>query len=180
MASILALLSSILWGTADFEGGRLSKKHAPLAVLGFSQVVGLVFGVVLMFISGAWHADAFGEGGYLIPGIVAGLFGYFGLFCLYAGLSTGRMGGGAVGVEETVAGDFGGDGGTGGAGDDPCQGGGFLVGDEICEGDGFGWGVFRLAEEAIDGDGGVIDFGDGDGEGLFRGHPEGVGDFEAE
>lgn len=92
MASILALLSSILWGTADFEGGRLSKKHAPLAVLGFSQVVGLVFGVVLMFISGAWHADAFGEDGYLIPGIYAGLFGYFGLFCLYAGLSTGRMG----------------------------------------------------------------------------------------
>lgn len=92
MASILALLSSILWGTADFEGGRLSKKHAPLAVLGFSQVVGLVFGVVLMFISGAWHADAFGEDGYLIPGIGAGLFGYFGLFCLYAGLSTGRMG----------------------------------------------------------------------------------------
>ena len=92
MASILALLSSILWGTADFEGGRLSKKHAPLAVLGFSQVIGLVFGVVMILISGAWHANAFGEGGYLIPGIIAGLFGYFGLFCLYAGLSTGRMG----------------------------------------------------------------------------------------
>ena len=92
MASILALLSSILWGTADFEGGRLSKKHAPLAVLGFSQVIGLVFGVAMMLISGAWHADAFGEGGYLIPGIIAGLFGYLGLFCLYAGLSTGRMG----------------------------------------------------------------------------------------
>ncbi|MSX58278.1 MAG: EamA/RhaT family transporter, partial [Actinobacteria bacterium] len=29
MASLLALLSSVLWGTADFEGGRLSKKHAP-------------------------------------------------------------------------------------------------------------------------------------------------------
>ena len=28
----------------------------------------------------------------LIPGIFAGLSGYFGLFCLYAGLSTGRMG----------------------------------------------------------------------------------------
>jgi len=51
MASLLAILSSILWGTSDFEGGRLSKKHAPLAVLGFSQVLGLIFGIVLMLVS---------------------------------------------------------------------------------------------------------------------------------
>ncbi len=92
MASILALLSSLLWGTSDFEGGRLSKKHAPIAVLGFSQVVGLIFGIILMIISGSWRAQALGDGGYLIPGIFAGFLGYFGLFCLYAGLSTGRMG----------------------------------------------------------------------------------------
>ena len=92
MASLLAILSSILWGTSDFEGGRLSKKHAPLAVLGFSQVLGLIFGIVLMLVSGAWDAQALGSGGYLVPGIIAGIFGYFGLFCLYAGLSTGRMG----------------------------------------------------------------------------------------
>ena len=81
-----------MWGTSDFEGGRLSKKHAPLAVLGFSQVLGLIFGIVLMLVSGAWSAQALGSGGYLVPGIIAGIFGYFGLFCLYAGLSTGRMG----------------------------------------------------------------------------------------
>ncbi len=92
MASLLAILSSILWGTSDFEGGRLSKKHAPLAVLGFSQVLGLVFGIFLMLVSSAWQATALGSTGYLLPGIIAGLFGYFGLFCLYAGLSTGRMG----------------------------------------------------------------------------------------
>ena len=92
MASLLAILSSILWGTSDFEGGRLSKKHAPLAVLGVSQVLGLVFGIFLMLVSGAWDAQALGSDGYLIPGIFAGLSGYFGLFCLYAGLSTGRMG----------------------------------------------------------------------------------------
>ena len=92
MASILAILSSILWGTSDFEGGRLSKKHAPLAVLGFTQVLGLVFGIFLMLVSGAWSAQPLGSGGYLLPGIIAGLFGYLGLFCLYAGLSTGRMG----------------------------------------------------------------------------------------
>ena len=92
MASLLALLSSLLWGTADFEGGRLSKKHPPIAVLGFSQVLGLIFGLVLMVITGAWAADAYGSDGYLIAGIFAGFFGYAGLLCLYAGLSTGRMG----------------------------------------------------------------------------------------
>ena len=45
-----------------------------------------------MITTGAWRSHAFGQGGYLIPGIFAGLLGYFGLFCLYAGLSTGRMG----------------------------------------------------------------------------------------
>ena len=92
MASLLALLSSVLWGTADYEGGRLSKKHAPLAVLGFSQVIGLLFGITLVVFFGDSGAQAFGDGGYLIPGICAGFLGYFGLICLYAGLASGSMG----------------------------------------------------------------------------------------
>lgn len=92
MAALLALFSSFLWGTADFEGGRLSKKHAPIAVLGFSQIIGLIFGIALVAISGDWDAQVFGDGGYLIPGIFAGLLGYFGLICLYAGLASGSMG----------------------------------------------------------------------------------------
>ena len=92
MAPLLALISSLLWGSADFEGGRLSKKHAPIAVLGFSQIIGLIFGIVLVVISGDWNAQALGEGGYLIPGIFAGLLGYCGLICLYAGLASGSMG----------------------------------------------------------------------------------------
>jgi drug/metabolite transporter (DMT)-like permease len=92
MTSLLALLSSLLWGTADFEGGRLSKKHAPIAVLGFSQIIGLLFGVALLFAYGDWSTPALGHNGYLIPGIGAGLFGYFGLACLYAGLASGSMG----------------------------------------------------------------------------------------
>ena len=92
MASLLALLSSVLWGTADFEGGRLSKKHAPIAVLGFSQVIGLLFGITLAVVSGDSGAQALGDGGYLIPGICAGFLGYFGLICLYAGLASGSMG----------------------------------------------------------------------------------------
>ena len=92
MASLLALISSLLWGSADFEGGRLSKKHPPLAVLGVSQVLGLVFGLLLTLISFNSHHDLFADLGFIIPGICAGLLGYCGLACLYAGLATGSMG----------------------------------------------------------------------------------------
>ena len=92
MASLLALLSSAMWGTADFFAGRLSKKHHPFAVLGFSQVVGLFVGILIVVISGSWQGKVLGFDGYLIPGALAGMFGYIGLACLYEGLSTGRMG----------------------------------------------------------------------------------------
>ncbi len=92
MASLLALLSSAMWGTADFFAGRLSKKFNPFAVLGFSQVFGLITGIVIVVVSGDWHGQALGFDGYLVPGALAGLFGYLGLACLYEGLSTGRMG----------------------------------------------------------------------------------------
>jgi drug/metabolite transporter (DMT)-like permease len=92
MASLLALLSSALWGSADFFGGRMSKKHHPFAVLGFSQVIGLFVGLLILVISRNWQGKVFGFDGFLIPGILAGLSGYIGLACLYEGLSTGRMG----------------------------------------------------------------------------------------
>jgi len=92
MASLLALLSSAMWGTADFFAGRLSKKHNPFAVLGFSQVYGLLVGIFIVVVSGSYQGKALGFDGYLIPGALAGLFGYIGLACLYEGLSTGRMG----------------------------------------------------------------------------------------
>ena len=92
MASLLALLSSAMWGTADFFAGRLSKKFHPFAVLGLSQIFGLVTGIVIVLVSGDWHGEALGLDGYLVSGALAGLFGYLGLACLYEGLSTGRMG----------------------------------------------------------------------------------------
>ena len=92
MASILALFSSVLWGSADYHAGRLSKKFPIIAVLAVSQAIGFITGVVLVLFSGSWDAEPFGSGGYLLPGVFAGIFGYLGLICLYAGLSTGRMG----------------------------------------------------------------------------------------
>jgi drug/metabolite transporter (DMT)-like permease len=70
----------------------MSKKHHPFAVLGFSQVIGLFVGLLILVISGNWQGKVFGFDGYLIPGALAGLAGYIGLACLYEGLSTGRMG----------------------------------------------------------------------------------------
>lgn len=92
MASLLALLSSGLWGSADYHAGKLSKRFPAIAVLATSQAIGFITGVVLVLISGAWRAAAFGSGGYFIAGALAGLAGYAGLISLYAGLSTGRMG----------------------------------------------------------------------------------------
>ena len=92
MASLLALLSSGLWGSADYHAGKLSKRFPAIAVLGTTQAIGFVTGVILVLFTGAWTADAFGTGGYLIAGACAGISGYLGLISLYAGLSTGRMG----------------------------------------------------------------------------------------
>jgi len=92
MASFLALLSSGLWGSADYHAGKLSKRFPAIAVLGTTQAIGFVTGVILVLFTGAWTADAFGTGGYLIAGACAGISGYLGLISLYAGLSTGRMG----------------------------------------------------------------------------------------
>jgi len=92
MATLLALISSVLWGSADFEGGRLSKKHPAISVLGVSQVIGLFTGIIIIVISQGWVSPSISHASYLIPGIFAGISGYLGLICLYAGLSTGRMG----------------------------------------------------------------------------------------
>lgn len=92
MATLLALLSSLLWGSADYHAGNLSKKYPAIAVLGINQAFGLLFGVMLVISTGAWSAPAAGLHGYLIPGALAGLSGYCGLMCLYAGLASGRMG----------------------------------------------------------------------------------------
>lgn len=92
MAILLALFSSALWGSADFEGGRISKRYSPFAVTGLSQAIGLLCGVILVLATGAWREKAMGPDGYLFPSAMAGILGYLGLICLYTGLATGKMG----------------------------------------------------------------------------------------
>jgi drug/metabolite transporter (DMT)-like permease len=92
MASLLALLSSLLWGSADYHAGNLSKRYPAMVILGITQAFGLLFGIGLIALSHGWMAPNFASDGFLINGVLAGLAGYIGLLCLYAGLATGRMG----------------------------------------------------------------------------------------
>ena len=88
MASLLALLSAVLWGSSDFEGGRLSKRFPAISVLGATQLISLVFGIALVLVIGETEVTPT----IFWAGAAAGIFGYVGLICLYAGLSTGKMG----------------------------------------------------------------------------------------
>ena len=92
MASMLALLSSLLWGTADFFGGNLTKKYKALAVTGVSQSFGLMFGLVIVLVTSSWFAPTLSWNNYFLPGVLAGTLGFIGLTAFYAGLATGRMG----------------------------------------------------------------------------------------
>ena len=92
MASLLALLSSFLWGSADFYGGKLAKRYPSIAVTGLSQSMGLLFGIIAIVLTSSFHAPDLSWTSYFLPGIVAGISGFLGLTFFYAGLATGRMG----------------------------------------------------------------------------------------
>jgi drug/metabolite transporter (DMT)-like permease len=57
-------------------------------VLGSTQLISLVFGIALVIVLGETEVTA----RTFWIGAAAGIFGYIGLICLYAGLATGRMG----------------------------------------------------------------------------------------
>jgi drug/metabolite transporter (DMT)-like permease len=88
MPVVLALLSSLVWGLADFLGGTLSKKRKAIAVIGGSQSFGLLFSTVLSLAFGLWTWDTT----VWINGIIAGAMGLLGLVGFYTALATGQMG----------------------------------------------------------------------------------------
>jgi drug/metabolite transporter (DMT)-like permease len=83
---MLATLSALVWGVADYSGGRASSRVSALSVTVVSQLLGLpVLVACLILISGvATPAD-------LAWGASAGLAGVLGLMTLYRSLSTGAM-----------------------------------------------------------------------------------------
>ena len=88
MAALLALLSSVLWGSADFLGGTVSRRRPAAAVVGVSQAAGLVAIAVVAVAAGAFGDDT----GYLPWAVLAGISGVVGLTCFYAALASGTMG----------------------------------------------------------------------------------------
>jgi drug/metabolite transporter (DMT)-like permease len=88
MSILLALLSSLLWGTADFVGGLASRRRPAAAVVGASQACGLAGVAVVAVALGAWT----GPLGWLPWSVGAGLLGTAGLISFYAALSAGTMG----------------------------------------------------------------------------------------
>ncbi len=84
----LALLSSGLWGSADFFGGLMSRRLPPIAVVAWSQTSGLVLGLVVATVTGAWGDPA----GWLPWAVLAGVSGALGLVAFYAALASGTMG----------------------------------------------------------------------------------------
>jgi drug/metabolite transporter (DMT)-like permease len=88
VAVALALLSSVLWGAADFLGGTVSRRRAVGLVVGGGQAVGLAGLLVGAAAVGAFDADT----GYVWWAIGAGLAGMVGLVAFYAALAAGTMG----------------------------------------------------------------------------------------
>jgi drug/metabolite transporter (DMT)-like permease len=85
---LLALGSSVLWGSADFAGGLLSRRRSVLAVTWVSQLVALLALVLFATAVQAWARP----GGYFWYGVAAGAFGSMGLIAFYRALAAGPMG----------------------------------------------------------------------------------------
>lgn len=88
MAALLALLSSLMWGTADFLGGTASRRLPAVAVYGGSQLVGFGLMVAVATATGSWGADP----AFWPWAVLSSLAGAAGMVAFYAALASGTMG----------------------------------------------------------------------------------------
>jgi drug/metabolite transporter (DMT)-like permease len=87
LAAVLALASSISWGTADFLGGLQSRRHALLAVLLVSQAVALAILVVAVLAGAPTEHDTAAT----LWAAGVGALGILALVAFYRALSIGTM-----------------------------------------------------------------------------------------
>ncbi len=88
MTAALALLSSLLWGSADFVGGLMTRRLPAFAVVAWSQACAFVAVLLWCLSVGAFDDPV----GYLPWALGAGLIGTVSLAAFYAALATGTMG----------------------------------------------------------------------------------------
>jgi drug/metabolite transporter (DMT)-like permease len=88
VAALFAVLSSLLWGSADFGGGLLSRRLPAYAVVGASQTAGLIAVTLVALGAGSFGGDH----GWVGWATLAGVCGSLGLLTFYAALAVGTMG----------------------------------------------------------------------------------------
>ena len=88
MATVLALLSSALWGTADFLGGTASRRLPVIGVVAISETFGLCGLLVAAAATGAFDAPD----RYVVWALLGAVAGTGGLLAFYEALATGKMG----------------------------------------------------------------------------------------
>lgn len=88
LAIAFGLSSAVAWGAGDFSGGFATKQSPVLTVIFIAQVIGGLLLVSLAFLLG----ESLPDRSFMTSGALAGLFGTFGLVCLYRGLASERMG----------------------------------------------------------------------------------------
>jgi drug/metabolite transporter (DMT)-like permease len=88
MAAVLALMSSLLWGTADFFGGVFTRRMQAVVVVFVSHAIAWA-----LIVPTAWLTGAFDDpSGYFWWGFAAGVVGPAALVSFYLALSIGTMG----------------------------------------------------------------------------------------
>jgi len=87
VAAALALLSSLLWGTADFLGGTASRRLGAVRVVLVSQAVALAGLVPLVLLLGPELRAR-----TVVAGAASGVVGPASLFAFYRALALGTMG----------------------------------------------------------------------------------------
>jgi drug/metabolite transporter (DMT)-like permease len=88
MTALFALLTSLMWGLADFGGGLLTRRLPGLAVIVASQTGAALLLVIGVFATGGW-----GDGGpWLWFAVGAGVVGPVAMLAFYRALALGPMG----------------------------------------------------------------------------------------
>lgn len=83
---VLALLSSLVWGSADFWGGTLTRRLAAISVAALSQVAGFAGLLAVWAVVGEAP-----DGRAIWLGAIGGIGGGVGLACFYKALAIGKM-----------------------------------------------------------------------------------------
>ena len=88
VSELLAVLSSLMWGTADFLGGTFTRRLRPLTVVSLTVPAAVPVLLVVVLVSGEWRAPT----GYLPWALASGPVGLLSVTAFYRALATGTMG----------------------------------------------------------------------------------------